>query len=83
WRGGSLERMAMSERDVVRAGVIKRVLAGGLRTGEAAEILALVNRRISAGSTVDAAPGPRSLNPQIFQQRNRLLDWTDPGLVDT
>jgi hypothetical protein len=32
------------------------------------------NRRISAGLTVDAAPGPRSLNPQLLQPPNESLD---------
>ncbi|MFN2601892.1 MAG: ISNCY family transposase [Gemmatimonadaceae bacterium] len=74
----------MSERDVVRAGVIKRVLAGGLRTGEAAEILALSLRQVKrlvkryrergARGLIHASCGRLSNHARPASERERVLD---------
>ncbi len=76
--------MALSERELVRAGVIKRVLEGGIRSREAAEILCLSQRQVKrlvkryrdrgAKGLIHASCGRLSNHARPEAERERVLD---------
>lgn len=78
-----MERLALSERELVRAGVIKRVVARELTTAEAAELLALSQRQAKrlvrrfrergAKGLVHASYGRPSHHARPVAERERVI----------